>query len=167
MNHLWTPWRSTYMQEKRDKNSCVFCDAALSSADEQNLVVYRGELSFVMLNRFPYTSGHLMIAPYAHVPRLADASTAATAEIMNVARRAERIIETVYQPDGLNLGMNLGEAAGAGIAQHIHMHVLPRWRGDANFMTTVGNTRVVPESLDNTYAKLKDGFAGASGSSEC
>ena len=161
MTYLWTPWRSTYMQEKRDKSRCIFCDAAASSADEQNLVVYRGDLTFVMLNRFPYTSGHLMIAPYAHVPRLGDTSTATTGEVMNLARHAEQIIDSIYHPDGLNLGMNLGGAAGAGIEQHIHMHVLPRWTGDANFMTTVGNTRVIPESLDDTYAKLKQGFSTA------
>lgn len=161
MTYLWTPWRSTYMQEKRDKSRCIFCDAAISSADEQNLVVYRGELSFVMLNRFPYTSGHLMIAPYSHAPRLAHTSAATADEIMNIARQAEHIIDSIYHPDGLNLGMNLGDAAGAGIEQHIHMHVLPRWTGDANFMTTVGNTRVIPESLEDTYAKLKNAFSTA------
>ncbi len=161
MTHLWTPWRSTYMQQKRDKSGCIFCDAAVSQADEQNLVVYRGELNFVILNRFPYTSGHLMIAPYVHVARLAHASTETATEIINLARRAEQIIDSIYQPDGLNLGMNLGGAAGAGIEQHIHMHVLPRWTGDANFMTTIGNTRIIPEALNDTYAKLKDGFATA------
>ncbi len=159
MTHLWTPWRSTYMEEKKDKSRCIFCEAAGSAEDEQNLVVHRGELSFIILNRYPYTSGHLMIAPYVHVARLGETSTATTAEIMDLTRHAEAVIENAYRPDGLNVGMNLGSAAGAGIEQHIHMHVLPRWSGDANFMTSVGNTRVIPELLTDTYAKLRDGFS--------
>ncbi|MGA8027513.1 MAG: HIT domain-containing protein [Bryobacteraceae bacterium] len=161
MTHLWTPWRSTYMQAKKDKSRCIFCDAAKSDADEQSLVLYRGALNFVLLNRYPYTSGHLMIAPYEHVSRLSQVTEATTEEIMRLTRRVEGILEEVYHPDGLNFGMNLGEAAGAGIEQHIHMHVLPRWKGDANFMTTVGGTRVIPEALEETYAKLKDKFGGA------
>jgi len=159
MDHLWTPWRSTYMQEKSDKKQCIFCAAAASRDDEENLVVYRAEFSFVILNRYPYTSGHVMIAPYVHVSRLGQASEQTTGEMMQLTRRAEAILETVYKPDGLNLGMNLGEAAGAGIEQHIHMHVLPRWKGDANFMTSVGSTRVIPELLRDTYAKLKAEFS--------
>jgi len=158
MTRLWTPWRSTYMNQKRDNSRCIFCDAAAGTADEQNLILYRGQLSFVLLNRYPYTSGHLMIAPYEHAARLNQVDEAATDEIMRLARRAERILEDAYRPDGLNLGMNLGEAAGAGIERHIHMHVLPRWKGDANFMTTVGDTRIIPEALDDTYRKLRSGF---------
>jgi len=150
------------MKEKKDKSRCIFCEAASGAADEESLVVFRGQLSFVMLNRYPYTSGHVMIAPYAHVSRLNQASPAATDEIMHLSRRAESIIEQVYRPDGLNLGMNLGEAAGAGVEQHIHLHVLPRWKGDANFMTSVGNTRVIPEALSDTYAKWKQAFSTAS-----
>ena len=161
MEHLWTPWRSTYIQEKRDKQRCIFCDAAVSTSDDENLVVYRGALSFIMLNRYPYTSGHLMIAPYEHVARLNEVGATITAEIMRFTRRAELVLQDAYTPDGLNLGMNLGEAAGAGFEQHIHMHVLPRWKGDANFMTSVGGTRIIPESLDDTYAKLKKGFSEA------
>ena len=161
MTHLWTPWRSTYMQEKKNKAGCIFCDAAVGSNDEETLVVYRAELSFVILNRYPYTSGHIMIAPYAHVSRLTQTATAASEEMMLLMRRAEDVIEEVYLPHGLNLGMNLGEAAGAGIEQHIHMHVLPRWMGDANFMTSVGGTRIIPESLNDTYAKMKKAFSNA------
>ena len=158
MTHLWTPWRSTYMREHKDKSRCIFCDAAASTNDEENLVVYRGQLSFIMLNRFPYTSGHLMIAPYEHVARFHDTSEATAEEITRLTRRAEQVLEEIYRPEGLNLGMNLGEAAGAGVDQHIHMHVLPRWKGDANFMTTVGQARIIPEALDDTYAKLKGQF---------
>jgi ATP adenylyltransferase len=159
MHHLWAPWRATYVSEKGNPNRCIFCEAASSSDDEANLVVYRGRLSFVILNRFPYTSGHLMIAPFAHVSRLGHTGEETAAEIMHLSRFGEQVIEDVYKPDGLNLGMNLGEAAGAGIQQHIHMHLLPRWKGDANFMTSVADTRVVSEALEVTYAKLKRGFA--------
>jgi ATP adenylyltransferase len=160
MDHLWTPWRTTYMKEKRDKTRCVFCAAGESLSDEESLVVYRGKLAFVLLNRYPYTSGHLMIAPYAHVSRLRQVDESTTDEMMRLARRAEGIVEEAYKPEGLNLGLNLGEAAGAGIEQHIHMHVLPRWWGDANFMTSVANTRIIPEALEDTYVKIKSGFAG-------
>jgi len=159
MTHLWTPWRSTYMTQKKDKSRCIFCDAAADSSDEKNLVVHRGASCFVLLNRYPYTSGHIMIAPYEHAARLNRIAEATTDEIIRLTRRAENILEEIYRPDGLNFGMNLGQAAGAGIEQHIHMHVLPRWNGDANFMTSVGNTRVIPEALEDTYAKLKNGFA--------
>jgi ATP adenylyltransferase len=161
MWHLWAPWRSTYMKEKKDSRRCIFCIGPDIAGDEENLIVYRGRLTFAILNRYPYTSGHLMIAPYEHVPRLSAISEEAAEEMMRVARRAERILERVYRADGLNIGMNLGEAAGAGIEQHIHLHVLPRWTGDANFMTSVGSTRVLPEALDETYSKLKQGFAEA------
>jgi ATP adenylyltransferase len=163
MDHLWAPWRATYVSEKSALNGCIFCEAAASGNDEANLVVYRGRLSFVMLNRFPYTSGHVMIAPYAHVSRLQQASEEAAAEIMQLSRSGERVLEETYKPDGLNLGMNLGEAAGAGIQEHIHMHLLPRWKGDANFMTSVAYTRVVSEALEESYAKLKRGFVSVSG----
>jgi ATP adenylyltransferase len=159
MEYLWTPWRSTYMKANRSSSQCIFCAAVADSDDPVNLVLYRANRSFVLLNRYPYTSGHLMIAPYDHVSRLMAAAEETTTEMMYLARRAEQYLEEAYRPDGLNLGMNLGEAAGAGIEQHIHMHVLPRWKGDANFMTTVAETRIVPESLDETYAKLREKFA--------
>ena len=158
MDHLWTPWRSTYITSSRKESGCIFCNAATSVDDESNLVVERGEHCFVILNRFPYTSGHLMIAPYAHISRLNDATQESIDEMMRLLRRAETALEQAYRSEGINLGMNLGRAAGAGIAEHIHMHMLPRWTGDANFMTSVANTRVIPESLDQTYAKLRQGF---------
>src|SRR3982751_3198907 len=118
MTYLWTPWRAKYMNEKGRKEGCVFCLAASEDRDEEMLVVYRARFSFVILNRYPYTSGHLMIAPYDHVSRLAETAEAAAQEIFLLARRSETILQDVYKPDGLNLGMNLGEAAGAGIEQH-------------------------------------------------
>lgn len=159
MTHLWTPWRSKYITGKKDKMRCVFCEAVASSDDEQVLIVHRGQHTFIILNRYPYTSGHVMIAPYEHASRLNQISAEAAQEMMKFVRRTETVLEQIYKPHGLNLGMNLGEAAGAGIEQHIHMHVLPRWNGDANFMTSVGHTRVMPELLEETYAKLHGAFA--------
>ncbi|MGC2659720.1 MAG: HIT domain-containing protein [Bryobacteraceae bacterium] len=147
------------MKSDRSGDKCIFCIAAADSDDETNLVVYRARRNFVILNRYPYTSGHIMIAPYEHVPRLMAADEATTQEMMFLVRRSEQFIEEAYRPDGLNLGMNLGKAAGAGIEQHIHMHLLPRWRNDANFMTTIAEARIVPETLDETYLKLREKFA--------
>jgi len=131
---------------------------AAANQDEEYLIVHRGELNFVVLNRFPYTSGHLMVVPYRHVPDLSGLDEAAASELMALTRQSERRLREVYRPDGLNLGMNIGESAGAGIAGHLHMHVLPRWRGDANFMTTIGRTRVLPEELTVTWRRLKEVF---------
>jgi ATP adenylyltransferase len=135
MEHLWTPWRSIYVSKKPDRDFCVFCDALASSNDEQNLLLYRATYNFVILNRFPYSSGHLMIAPNVHVSRLTAIDAAAAEEMMHLARMCETILDDVYRPQGINLGMNMGEAAGAGIAAHIHLHILPRWTGDANFIS--------------------------------
>ena len=159
MEHLWTPWRSTYMKAAQEnKTRCIFCAAVSGDNDPQTLVTYRGSHVFVILNRYPYTSGHIMIAPYAHVSRLNDAPAEAVAEMAELLKAGEQILEQAYNPDGINLGMNLGRAAGAGIEQHIHMHMLPRWNGDANFMTSVADTRIIPELLEETYSKIKQGF---------
>jgi len=132
--------------------------AASPDHDEQFLVVFRGKYNFIVLNRFPYTSGHLMVVPYIHTPDLAGIDTETASELMELVRRSEGGLRAVYRPDGLNLGMNIGESAGAGIAGHIHMHVLPRWSGDANFITTIGETRVLPEDLAVTWRRLRDAF---------
>jgi ATP adenylyltransferase len=159
MDYIWTPWRSYYMQAKREVSGCIFCFAAQNPAEDKNtLVVYRARTCFVILNRYPYTSGHLMVVPYEHVAKLQLVTEEANAEIMSLARQAERVLESVYKPDGLNLGMNLGSAAGAGIEQHLHLHVLPRWSGDANFMTAVGHTRIIPEALEDSYQKIQGAF---------
>jgi ATP adenylyltransferase len=162
MNYLWTPWRSTYMKQNRVNSGCIFCHAAASSDDQESLVVYRGQHCFAILNRYPYTSGHLMVAPYVHVPRLSQVDAETAGEIMVLTRFSERALGQVYSPDGVNLGMNMGEAAGAGIEQHIHMHVLPRWKGDANFMTSVAQTRIIPEVLSETWTKLRAVFQNLS-----
>jgi ATP adenylyltransferase len=160
MDYLWTPWRASYMRDKKARTGCLFCQAAASAADEETLIVHRAKRSFVILNRYPYTAGHLMVAPYQHAARMQEVDEEALEEIMRVLRFAEKGLEELYRPEGLNLGMNLGEAAGAGIEQHIHMHLLPRWKGDANFMTTVANSRIIPEALEDTYARVKKIFAG-------
>jgi ATP adenylyltransferase len=148
------------MHAKKTESNCIFCIAAQNPAhDEKTLVVFRGQYCFVILNRYPYTTGHLMIVPYDHVARLELASEESTAELMMLARQAEQVLQSVYKPDGLNLGMNVGAAAGAGIHEHLHLHVLPRWTGDANFMTTVADARILPEALDDTYEKVSRGFA--------
>ncbi|HYL38330.1 MAG TPA: HIT domain-containing protein [Bryobacteraceae bacterium] len=158
MEHLWSPWRYRYVTTERTGAGCIFCTVAAAGQDEENLIVYRGRHNFIVLNRFPYTSGHLMIVPYAHVDSLESASTEILQEMILLAQRAQRHLREIYNPDGLNLGMNLGESAGAGIAGHIHLHVLPRWSGDTSFMTAVAETRVLPEDLPATYCKLSEAF---------
>jgi ATP adenylyltransferase len=136
-------------------DSCVFCEAVLNPADdEKKFVLHRGTHAFVILNLYPYISGHLMIAPYAHLGELDTTPKQTTDEIMDLAKRCQTTLREVYRPQGFNLGMNLGRAAGAGIADHIHMHLMPRWAGDTNFMTSVAETRVLPEDLPTTYQKL-------------
>ncbi len=141
----------------------MFCRMAAEQNDETNFIVHRGALNFIVLNLYPYTTGHVMIVPYEHVASLAAASTDTLEEMILLAQLAERHLGEVYRSPGFNLGMNLGEIAGAGIAGHIHMHVLPRWLGDTNFMTTVGETRVLPEDLASTYTKLKAAFETRTG----
>ena len=139
--------------------TCIFCEAQKNPADdEKNFVLHRGARNFVILNLYPYVSGHLMIAPFAHVGEFDSARKEVTDEMMDLAKRCETALREVYHPDGFNLGMNLGRAAGAGVADHIHMHIMPRWVGDANFMTTVSETRVLPEGLSTTYRKLREKF---------
>jgi len=140
-------------------DSCIFCDAARNPADdERNFILHRGAHTFVILNLYPYISGHLMIAPYAHLGELDAAPKEATDEIMDLTKRCQTALRETYHPQGFNLGMNLGRAAGAGIADHIHMHLMPRWSGDTNFMTSVAETRVLPEDLATTYRKLREKF---------
>ena len=158
MDLLWSPWRYQYVSRADPGAGCIFCQKPAEDDDRDNLIVRRGAHCFVLLNRFPYTSGHLMIAPYRHAATLAEAGVEALAEMIELTARAESALREAYRPQGLNLGMNLGECAGAGIAGHIHMHVLPRWTGDANFMTTTGETRVLPEDLDTTWEKLSDAY---------
>jgi ATP adenylyltransferase len=158
LDYIWSPWRYRYLTAAKP-GGCIFCAMAAGDSDEESLIVFRGDHNFVVLNRFPYTSGHLMVVPYRHVADLAGLDDTIASELMALTRASERHIRTTYRPDGLNLGMNIGESAGAGIAGHIHMHVLPRWTGDANFMSTIGETRVLPEELPVTWRRLQDAFA--------
>lgn len=155
MDYLWTPWRYAYVSGTEKTAACVFCEAAKESDDHKARIVYRGENCFVILNAFPYTNGHVMIVPYAHVDELQKLPNEAAQEMMSLSQRMETALRELYHPDGINLGMNIGKAAGAGIAGHIHMHVLPRWVADANFMSVVGETRVLPETLEITWERMR------------
>jgi len=162
MDYLWTPWRYQYMAQVTSgkQPDCIFCDAVQRQQDEETLIVYRARQSFIILNRFPYTSGHVMIVPYSHVAELNLCEAGTLAEIMQLAQRVEKVFRADYKPDGMNVGMNLGRAAGAGVAGHLHLHMLPRWIGDSNFMTVTGETRVHPEELKTTYDRLRKGLNG-------
>ncbi len=186
MDYLWTPWRYAYvtgadhretrpgvpeaLQAWPDDCGCVFCNLHTSAsysaqngmdateADKAAHIVLRAEYCFICLNAYPYSSGHVMVIPYEHRHELNALSEAATGEMMQMARRAEAVLHEVYRPQGVNMGINLGKAAGAGVAEHLHMHILPRWLGDTNFMTVIGETRVLPETLDITWERLREGF---------
>lgn len=158
MKYIWSPWRMSYIQSHRQETDCVFC-LEMSRADgPENLIIYRGQNAFVILNRYPYTSGHLMIVPYIHESTLVKLDAGTRAELMELVNQAIVILEQVYKPQGFNVGVNIGEAAGAGITQHIHIHVVPRWGGDTNFMSSLAQTRVLPESLEETYRRLKQAW---------
>lgn len=158
MDYLWTPWRYQYITQSGEPGECIFCAAAQASDDRERLVVHRAACNFVILNRFPYTNGHLMVVPYEHAATLEDLRDETLVELMRLGRDTVRHLRAIYRPEGLNLGMNLGQSAGAGIAGHVHLHVLPRWTGDTNFMTVVGETRVLPEDLEVTWEKLRQAF---------
>jgi ATP adenylyltransferase len=158
MDRLWTPWRLAYVTEASDAPpGCIFCDA-LSRLETEPLVVHRGRLAFVILNKFPYNNGHLMVVTHRHVGRLADLVPDELVEFMTLVQAAEHVLTGAYQPHGFNMGLNLGKPAGAGVLDHLHMHVVPRWNGDTNFMSVVGETRVLPEELPTTAMRLRAAF---------
>ncbi len=161
MDYLWSPWRYQYIKSGGAQRDCIFCEIAGSSDDDGHLVVHRAEKNYVVLNRFPYTSGHAMVIPYAHYATLEEAPAETLAELMSLTQQLEGALRRQYGCDGVNIGMNIGKAAGAGVAGHIHMHALPRWIADSNFVTVVGETRVVPEELMDTLEKLRGEFAEA------
>jgi len=160
MDRLWTPWRFEYIRELGSQSGCVFCRILSEGRDEANLILHRAKAAFAILNLFPYTSGHVLIVLNRHVPFLRDADPHELREMLELAQRCERALEAEYHPEGYNLGFNLGRAAGAGVDQHLHMHVLPRWTGDASFISVVGETRVLPEEVAQTYRRLRPYFAG-------
>lgn len=157
LDHLWSPWRMTYI-ENHSKEGCIFCGAVGMADGPQNLVVFRSQRAFVILNRYPYTSGHLMVVPYEHQPRLEELQADTRAEMMELASQCIRVLRQVYQPEGFNLGVNIGEAAGAGVTEHVHLHVVPRWIGDTSFMSNLAQTRVLPELLEDTHQRLSSAW---------
>jgi ATP adenylyltransferase len=158
MERLWAPWRLQYVTQEKP-SGCIFCEKPRSSDDRANYIVYRGRLAFVILNAFPYNNGHLMVAPYAHLAELEELPSETSHDMMDLAQLCARALKAKFSPDGLNLGLNLGAAAGAGIKDHLHLHLVPRWRGDTNFMPVIGDVRVIPQSLDQSYQILADAFA--------
>ncbi len=157
MDQLWTPWRYAYVTGANQKPGCIFCNAPKES-DQQARIVHRGTHCYVILNTYPYTNGHVMVVPYAHLNELQKLPSDAAQEMMVLTQKMESVLRKLYVPDGINLGMNIGKAAGAGVAGHIHMHVLPRWVADANFISVIGETRVLPESLEVTWERIRDAF---------
>jgi len=155
MDHLWTPWRYAYVSGAAKISGCIFCDLPKGGDDAKVHIVSRAKYCYIILNTYPYTNGHVMIVPFEHVDELHKLDKPAAQEMTELAQRMEAVLRQLYSPDGINLGMNIGKAAGAGVAGHIHMHVLPRWVADANFVSVVGETRILPESLDMTYQRIR------------
>jgi ATP adenylyltransferase len=159
MDRLWSPWRFEYISKLGSSDEgCVFCRILAEEADNSNLVLFRGKTSFVILNLFPYTSGHVLVVANRHISFLAEACHEELHEFLELAQKCESALRQEYNPDGFNLGFNLGRAAGAGVAHHLHMHVLPRWTGDSNFVSVIAETRVLPEELTRTYLRLRPYF---------
>ena len=152
MKILWAPWRIKYILGK--KEGCIFCDKVKENKDRENYVLLRGKNGFVMLNTFPYNNGHLMVAPYKHVPDLEGLEKDVLAELMGLVKTCTQILKKALKPEGFNIGINLGKVAGAGVEGHVHIHIVPRWGADTSFISTVGDTKIIPESLDDTYKKL-------------
>ncbi|NIM93125.1 MAG: HIT domain-containing protein [Anaerolineales bacterium] len=155
MKHLWSPWRMPYIEGSEKEEGCLFCNKLQEEDGPENLIFYRGAKVFALLNRFPYTTGHLMIVPYEHVHSLEMLDDDARAELIHLTSEAVRVLRVGYNAEAFNIGMNIGEAAGAGVADHVHIHVVPRWAGDTSFMSTTANTRVIPEALEETYIRIQ------------
>ena len=161
MERLWTPWRRAFIEGAATANrdgSCFLCTLPTQSDDRANQILFRAERVFVLLNRYPYNTGHLMIAPFAHTGDLANLDSRVASELMAATQRTLAVLEAEYRPQGFNVGMNLGRPAGAGVPDHLHVHVVPRWNGDTNFMPVLGDTKVLPETLDQTYDRLEPRF---------
>ena len=148
-----------YIENNNKEDGCIFCDAQEQEDSAENLIVFRGERSFVILNRYPYTSGHLMVVPFEHQPNLEELDAETRAEMMELTARSMTVLRKIYNPQAFNMGSNIGEAAGAGVKEHVHIHIVPRWAGDTNFMSAVGETRVLPEALEDTYERIRKGFS--------
>ncbi len=157
MKHLWAPWRMPYILGEKDVD-CILCTKPKEKKDKANFILFRGPLGFVMMNLYPYNNGHLMVSPYQHTSSLEELDEPTLTYLMFLMKKSVVALKKSSKPDGINVGLNLGRAAGAGIDQHLHFHIVPRWNGDTNFMTITSRTRVVPESLENTYRRLKPYF---------
>lgn len=156
MRQLWAPWRMAYIGGENPKPGCIFCQKAGEDRDEENLILTRGETCFALMNLYPYNTGHLMIAPYAHVPSIQQMNVEALTEMMTLAQRLLGALQEALGPQGFNLGINQGAIAGAGIADHAHLHIVPRWNGDTNFMPVIADVKIMPEFLETTYHKIRD-----------
>jgi len=154
MKRLWSPWRMKYIQNNHTAEECPFCAALENARPADHYLVYKGEKTFVILNRYPYTTGHLLILPLEHREQMDDLEPETRTEMMEMINHALKVLGQIYHPEGFNVGMNMGEAAGAGIPKHLHWHIVPRWVGDTNYMTAVGDVRVLPEILEDTYQKI-------------
>ncbi|MGA9534000.1 MAG: HIT domain-containing protein [Anaerolineales bacterium] len=161
MDYLWAPWRMPYIEDDTDDEQCIFCQLLSQEDGPNNLILFRGELSFVILNRYPYTNGHLMVVPFAHKDTIEGLPAETLAEMMMLSSQSVTTLRRTYQADAFNLGINIGTIAGAGIKDHVHIHVVPRWQGDTNFMATTARTRVLPEALEVTYNRLKEHWVPA------
>jgi len=159
MDRLWSPWRLEYVTGSKPEAGCVFCRAAASAREADSLIVFERRACYVILNRYPYNNGHLMVVPSRHVPSLAALTAEELHEMADLMQLTERVLDEAYRPQGVNVGINLGTSAGAGVLEHVHMHLVPRWSGDTNFMTVVGETRVLPEDLQHSAARLRPIFA--------
>ncbi len=159
-NRIWAPWRLRYVKNASKSDDCIFCTKPAEGDDRATLIVHRAERCFAMLNLFPYTNGHMMVAPYAHLGRVQEIEPEVMAEMTGLAQRGMTVLEGIYAPEGFNLGINQGRVAGAGVEGHIHLHVVPRWAGDNNYMPVLADTRVMPQSLEESYDALLGGFAG-------
>ncbi len=158
MKHIWSPWRMKYIEKHIKVEGCVFCNEQAKADSAENLIVLRGKNAYVILNRYPYTSGHLMVIPFVHVSNLEELDAETRAEMIELTSRCTTILRKTYKTDSFNVGINIGEAAGAGVLGHVHIHIVPRWAGDTNFMSAVGGMRVLPESLEDTYQRVKEAF---------
>ncbi|MGB0872344.1 MAG: HIT family protein [Solirubrobacterales bacterium] len=165
-DRMWAPWRMQYVEHhppdtSEGKRGCIFCDFPAENDDDKNLIAWRGELAYVILNGFPYNNGHVMIVPYEHRSKLHEFPPGTQQEIAELTALSLKVLERIYDPEGFNIGINQGDAAGAGIGAHLHQHIVPRWVGDTNFMPVIADVRVLPEALSSSYEKIREGFSAA------
>ncbi len=158
MENIWAPWRMDYILNDKE-NSCIFCDKSKENEDKKNLILLRKNLCFVIMNLYPYNNGHIMIAPYRHIGNVTEANREESLEIFETMQDCVKVLEKTFKPEGFNIGINLGRVAGAGIKDHVHLHIVPRWEGDTNFMPVLADVRVIPEHISKTYNTLKERFS--------